>query len=115
MNQSASTASTAGIGGIGDWDVALDAAFDAYVREIAEADAPRLFAVVEEIGDRSDARVIGYGLEHADRAESAMLVGGVRIASEDAEAARQVFEVTCGNRARLVWLGGNSEQEGEDG
>ncbi|ACU39927.1 hypothetical protein KCV87_25330 [Actinosynnema pretiosum subsp. pretiosum] len=109
MNQSASTA------GIGDWDAAVDAAFGAYVREVAEVGAPRLFAVVEEIGDRSDARVVGYGLEYADRAESAAVGGGVRMSSEDAEGARQLFEITGGNRAHLVWVGGPAEVVGEDG
>ncbi|MBB5800797.1 hypothetical protein F4560_000565 [Saccharothrix ecbatanensis] len=73
------------------------------------ADAPRLFAIVEEYGEAEDARVAGYGLAYPDRAEVGSVEGGFRLSSESAESARMVFEISSRSagtrRAHVVWLG----------
>jgi hypothetical protein len=83
--------------------------FDALVLELAVAEAPRLFAIVEEYGEAEDARVAGYGLAYPDRAEVGSVEGGFRLSSESAESARMVFEISSRSagtrRAHVVWLG----------
>ncbi|MBB5807974.1 hypothetical protein F4560_007742 [Saccharothrix ecbatanensis] len=83
--------------------------FAAVVHQLAEDDAPRLFAIVEEYGEAEDARVAGYGLAYDDRAEVDSVEGGFRLSSQSAESARALFEVgsrsTGTRRAHLVWLG----------
>jgi hypothetical protein len=39
------------------------------MRLIAEEQAPRLFAIVEEHGEQEDGRVAGYGLAYSDHAD----------------------------------------------
>lgn len=87
---------------------ALDAVFAALAREVAEEEAPRLFALVEEHGEAEDARVAGFGLAYEDRAEVTSVEGDCRLRSRSAENARALFEI--GNRdpvvrrVHLVWL-----------
>ncbi|WP_367137440.1 hypothetical protein [Saccharothrix sp. HUAS TT1] len=76
--------------------------------ELAEHEAPRLFAIVEEHGDREDARVAGYGIAFEDRAEVDSVEGDLHLSSENAENARLLFELSSRSsgtrRAHLVWL-----------
>lgn len=44
--------------------------FAGVMHQLAVSEAPRLFAIVEEYGETEDARVAGYGLAYADRAEA---------------------------------------------
>jgi hypothetical protein len=82
--------------------------FTALLHEVAQEGAPRLFAIVEEYGNAEDARVAGYGLAYADRAEVDAVEGGFRLSSESAESARTLFEITSGDEAvrevHVVWL-----------
>lgn len=86
----------------------MDVVFTALMHEVARDDAPRLFAIVEECGEAEDARVAGYGLAHADRAEVGSAEGGFRLSSDSAERAREVFGISTGDvavrRVHLVWL-----------
>lgn len=63
---------------------------------------------MEEYGEHEDARVAGYGLAYADRAESNSVEGDFLLSSECPENARAVYEVSSGDRAvrcvHLVWL-----------
>lgn len=83
--------------------------FAGVMHELAVSEAPRLFAIVEEYGDAEDARVAGYGLAYADRAEVDGVEGGCRLSSESAESAREFFELSSRSsgtqRAHVVWLG----------
>ncbi|TQM79212.1 hypothetical protein FHX81_1509 [Saccharothrix saharensis] len=78
------------------------------MHEVAREDAPRLFAIVEEYGEAEDARVAGYGLAYADRAEADSVEGGFRLSADSAERARALFEISTGDvavrRVHLVWL-----------
>lgn len=84
--------------------------FTTVIHELAAGEAPRLFAIVEEYGEAQDARVAGYGLAYADRAEVNAVEGGFHLSSRSAEAARILFEVSSRSagtrRAHLVWLDG---------
>ncbi|MCE7000627.1 hypothetical protein LZG04_38300 [Saccharothrix sp. S26] len=81
--------------------------FTALMHEVAREDMPRLFAIVEEYGEGEDARVAGYGLAYADRAESNSVEGGFRLTSDCAENARKWYEINTDEAVRqvhLVWL-----------
>jgi hypothetical protein len=84
--------------------------FTAVMRQLAVAEAPRLFAIVEEYGEGEDARVAGYGLDYQGRAEVDAVEGGFRLSSQSAESARVLFEVSSRSsgtrRVHLVWLDG---------
>jgi len=93
-----------------------DVEFADHMRAIAEECAPRLFAIVEERGERAGGRVAGYGLAHPGRADVNSVEGDFPLVSQSAERARQVFEVSAGSRgvrAHLVWL--DAEGTGEAG
>lgn len=80
------------------------------MRELAEQEAPRLFALVEEYGDRADARVAGYGLAYPDRADVNSVEGDFPLRSQSPETARKLFEVSSrsrGVRVHVVWLDGS--------
>lgn len=83
--------------------------FTALVHEVAQEEAPRLFAIVEEHGERESVRVAGYGVAFEDRAEVSAVEGGFRLSSRSAENARVLFEISSRSagtrRAHLVWLG----------
>ncbi|WP_158843880.1 hypothetical protein [Saccharothrix deserti] len=82
--------------------------FARVMRELAADEAPRLFAIVEEYGEAEDARVAGYGLAYADRAEVDSVEGGFHLNSQSAESARMLFEISSRSvgvrRVHVVWL-----------
>ncbi|MFI9005984.1 hypothetical protein ACIGNX_01965 [Actinosynnema sp. NPDC053489] len=79
------------------------------MRELAEAEAPRLFALVEEYGEVEGTRVAGYGLAYADRADVNSVEGDFSLHSESAESARTLFEISSRSagvrQVHVVWLG----------
>ncbi|MEV0678954.1 hypothetical protein AB0I60_20790 [Actinosynnema sp. NPDC050436] len=82
--------------------------FTAIMRELAAGGAPRLFALVEEYGEAEDARVAGYGLAYADRADVNSVDGHAPLRSQNAENARILFEISARStgvsRVHVVWL-----------
>lgn len=78
------------------------------LRGLALAEAPRRFALVEEYGERYDARVAGYGLAYEDRVEVNSVEGGFHLSSENAERARSLFQISSRStgmrQVHLVWL-----------
>ncbi|QQQ74632.1 hypothetical protein IOD16_26220 [Saccharothrix sp. 6-C] len=82
--------------------------FAVLVQEVAREEAPRLFAIVEEQGDRESVRVAGYGVAFEDRAEVSAVEGGFHLSSQSPESARVLFEISSRSagtrRAHLVWL-----------
>ncbi|GAB2986170.1 hypothetical protein [Saccharothrix stipae] len=81
--------------------------FAAVMRQLAAEDAPRLFAIVEEYGERQEARVAGYGLAYPGHAEVNSVEGDFHLSSESPENARVIFEISSrssGARTHLVWL-----------
>ena len=85
-------------------------AFDSHMLDVARADAPRVFAIVEEKGDQHAARVAGYGLAFDCRADVNSVEGDFRLSSGSAESALAVFGVSTGladvRRLHVVWLDG---------
>jgi hypothetical protein len=85
-----------------------DEAFVRFLSGVARDEAPRLFAIVEEHGEREDARVAGYGLAFADRADVNSVEGDFHLNSQSAETALRVFDISTGDegvrRLHLVWL-----------
>ncbi|PSL53074.1 hypothetical protein B0I31_110165 [Saccharothrix carnea] len=82
--------------------------FTELVQEVAHDEAPRLFAIVEEYGERESVRVAGYGVAFEDRAEVSGVEGGFRLSSRSPENARALFELSSRSagtrRTHLVWL-----------
>jgi hypothetical protein len=82
--------------------------FTVLMHELAAAEAPRLFAIVEECGEAEDARVAGYGLAYEDRAEVDSVQGGFHLSSQSADSARMLFEISSWSagmrQVHLVWL-----------
>ena len=80
------------------------------MRELAKQEAPRLFALVEEYGDRADARVAGYGLAYPDRVDVNSVESDFPLRSQSPENARKLFEISSrsrGVRVHVVWLDGS--------
>lgn len=79
--------------------------FAAIVERMVAGDAPALFAVVQEYGERVDARVAAWGMAFPDHAE---VIGVGRtgwMSLQAPEGAVRMFETGEHIRVRLVWLG----------
>lgn len=72
-------------------------------RMVADA-APRLFAIVQEYGDRVDAQIAAWGMAFADHAEVISVEGKLRMSLRAPESALRAFHFGSHVRARLVWL-----------
>lgn len=66
--------------------------------------APRLFALVEEAGERLDARIIAWGMEFADRAELVWVGRAIRGSFSCADRAREVFSFSHRGTLHLIWF-----------
>lgn len=53
--------------------------FDRLVGELVADQAPRTFALVAERGERSDAKVVGWGMEFDDEVEVISAIGDYRL------------------------------------
>ncbi|MEV4051623.1 hypothetical protein AB0J55_10590 [Amycolatopsis sp. NPDC049688] len=78
--------------------------FSELLTEMALAEAPRLFAVVQEYGERVDARIAGWGLAFEDRADVIGVEGGTRMSLSSPERALRGFRTSPHVRPRLVWI-----------
>ncbi|MDQ2709575.1 MAG: hypothetical protein M3Z25_18985 [Actinomycetota bacterium] len=63
--------------------------------------APRLFALVEEAGERLDGRIVAWGLQFADRAEVVGADRGLSASFRSADSAHRLFGLRA--TTRLVW------------
>ncbi|OLF05134.1 hypothetical protein BLA60_37790 [Actinophytocola xinjiangensis] len=79
--------------------------FDALVKDMVAVEAPRLFAVVQERGERVDGRIAAWGMAFADRVE-VVATGGSRLSLRTPERACQLLTHGPDITARLVWVGG---------
>ncbi|RDG37275.1 hypothetical protein DVH02_15465 [Streptomyces corynorhini] len=73
--------------------------------EVVADSAPRLFAVVQEVGDREDGWVAAWGLAFEGRAEVVAGGGDVRMSLSSAEGALRYFGRGEEARASLYWVG----------
>ncbi|MEV0677585.1 hypothetical protein AB0I60_13790 [Actinosynnema sp. NPDC050436] len=74
------------------------------LRELVAADAPGLFAIVEERGVREDASITAWGLDLGDHAEVLSVDGGFRLTAQSPENAVRLFTATGDCAAHLVWV-----------
>ncbi len=78
-----------------------------FAQEIAELvadEAPRLFAVVQEYGERVDGRIAAWGLAFAAYAEVVRLDSVGRLSLRSPERAVRLFSRSPHITARIVWV-----------
>ncbi|MDI2032295.1 hypothetical protein QFW96_26995 [Saccharopolyspora sp. TS4A08] len=66
--------------------------------------APKVFAIVQEYGDRVDAEIIAWGIAFDDRAEVVDVDGGLRMSLETPERALVAFRSGDAFTEHLVWV-----------
>lgn len=78
--------------------------FAAIMESIVADEAPRLFAIVQEYGERVDGRIAGWGMAFDDHAEVASLDRAIRGSLHVPEDALRLFNFGSHIHARLVWF-----------
>lgn len=78
--------------------------FTALLEEMVADEAPRLFAVVQEYGDRVDGQIVAWGMAFDDRAEVVSVGRTRRMSLPAPENALRLFEFGSHLRARVVWV-----------
>jgi hypothetical protein len=78
--------------------------FAAEVAGLAADEAPRLFAVVQEYGERADACIAAWGLAFPDHAEVICTESLQWMSLQAPESALRLFRAGHHLRARLVWI-----------
>lgn len=71
------------------------------VRELVADEAPRVFALVEEYGERVDGWIVAWGMAFDDRVEVISANGGLRMTFNSGERAQRAFSRR--RKIRLVW------------
>jgi len=89
--------------------------FAAILEEMVADEAPRLFAVVQEYGDRVDGRIAAWGMAFDDHAEIVSVKRGLRMSLQTPENALRMFKFGSHIRARLVWFNPDAATPAEDG
>ena len=79
------------------------AEFDEEMAAMAAEEAPRLFAVVQEQGEREDGWIAAWGMAFDDHVE--VVDDGGLISFGSAERVRWLFGLRQGVTAHLVWVG----------
>jgi len=82
------------------------------VAELVADEAPRVFALVEEYGERVDGRVIAWGMTFDDHAEVVSVGHGLRGTFPSAERARRAFSRRA--KIRLVWTDAETAPRDDD-
>ncbi|MGH3905992.1 MAG: hypothetical protein ACRDTE_17690 [Pseudonocardiaceae bacterium] len=88
--------------------------FAALLEEMVADEAPRLFAVVQEYGERVDGRIAAWGMAFDDHAEVVSVGRGMRMSLQAPENALRLFKFGSHIRARLVWFNPNAATPAED-
>ncbi|MGH3949263.1 MAG: hypothetical protein ACRDSE_09095 [Pseudonocardiaceae bacterium] len=78
--------------------------FTTILKNMVADEAPRLFAVVQEYGERVDARIAAWGIAFDDHAEVISIERGLRMSLQTPESALRGFRVGSRIGARLVWF-----------
>ncbi|GAB3460350.1 hypothetical protein [Actinophytocola sediminis] len=77
--------------------------FTELVKEMVDEEAPRLFAVVQELGERVDGRIAAWGMAFADHTTAVAGRGSV-FSLRSPERVRQALCQAPDVTARLVWV-----------
>lgn len=88
--------------------------FAAILEEMVADEAPRLFAVVQEYGERVDGRIVAWGMAFDDHAEVVSVGRTRRMSLQSPENALRLFKVGSHIRARLVWFNPDAATLAED-
>lgn len=88
--------------------------FAAILEEMVADEASRLFAVVQEYGDRVDGRIAAWGMAFADHAEVVWVERKRRMSLQAPENALRLFKFGSYIRARLVWFNPDAATHAED-
>ncbi|MGQ0840277.1 hypothetical protein [Actinokineospora sp.] len=75
--------------------------FAEVIQSMVSDHAPKLFAIIEEFGERDDAQVVAWGMEFPGRAHVVGDDGRMRMSSSSAQTARDLLGIT--GTMRLVW------------
>jgi hypothetical protein len=87
--------------------------FAELIQEMVDDEAPRLFAIVQEYGDRVDAHVACWGMCFADHAV-AVDTNGRTMIMRSAESAMRLLRGGPYDTPRLCWLSPEPAQWGEN-
>jgi hypothetical protein len=79
--------------------------FAELVTGMVAANAPRVFAIVHEYGDRVDASCAGWGLYFDDRAYVVSVDGQMRCSARNPEDILHLFGFGSHIKPSLVWVG----------
>lgn len=71
------------------------------VRELVTEDAPRVFALVEEYGERVDGRIVAWGMTFGDHVEVISVNNALHVSIPSPERAQRAFSRR--RKIRLVW------------
>jgi hypothetical protein len=82
--------------------------FTRLVAELVTDEAPRLFALVEEHGDRADGWILAWGMAFEDHVELVGIDRGLRGTFPSAQRAQWAFSRQA--KIRLVWADGQNVQ-----
>jgi hypothetical protein len=88
--------------------------FAAILEEMVADEAPRLFAVVQEYGERADGRIAAWGMAFADHVEVISVTRGLRMSLQAPENVLRMFRFDSDVRARLVWFNPDAATPAED-
>lgn len=77
-------------------------------------EAPRIFAVVQELGERGDARIAGWGMSFDDSAHVVSLDGRTLMCLSSPERALVGFRMGGRVTPRLVWVNPDAATPIED-
>jgi hypothetical protein len=88
--------------------------FAAILRGMVADYAPRLFAIVQEYGERVDARIVAWGMAFEDRAFAVSDDGSTRHESESPEDILFGFGFGTHIQPRLVWVDPSAATPDED-
>jgi hypothetical protein len=78
-------------------------AFAADLAIMVSEEAPRLFAVVQELGMREDSRIAAWGMAFEDRVDVIGLGGDVHLGTREENLLRR-FRIGTRVTPRLVWV-----------
>jgi hypothetical protein len=81
-----------------------EAEFAELVDEMVADEAPRLFAVVQEYGERVDGRIAAWGMAFDDHAEIINVDDGTSVSLSSPERAAHGFNHRPNITARVVWV-----------
>jgi len=78
--------------------------FTNLLAEMVADQAPRVFAVVQEFGERIDGRIAAWGIAFEDYAAVVDVRGSVFVSTKSAEDALRRFHLGGDITPRLVWV-----------